>query len=365
MAYYSAGPRLLAFNRELSLRRKPATKGFRRSAAGTVRYKKFLPTALVLRRPAIIKGGNEMKVGFIGLGNMGLPMAHNLLRAGHELTVYNRTHSRAERLGREGANVADSPLDVALDVEILITMLADDQAVEEVIFGVSDVKGAKARGALHVLGPGAIHVSMGTISVRLSQRLAEMHTRLGQAYVVAPVFGRPEAAAEGKLWIVVAGPSDQIEKCRPLFDVMGQGVFVVGDAVAAGNVVKLAGNFMIASMIETLGEAFALVRKSGVDAKQFLEIINGVVFKSLIYQDYGTRIIEERFAPAGFKLRLGLKDIQLALEAAEAVSAPMPLVSVIRNQFISAIACGHGEIDWVGLARVSADNPGVRERLLV
>jgi 3-hydroxyisobutyrate dehydrogenase-like beta-hydroxyacid dehydrogenase len=302
-----------------------------------------------------------MKVGFIGLGNMGQPMARNLLRAGYELAVYNRTRSRTEKLRIEGAYVADSPLDVALHAEVLITMLPDDHAVEEVIFGGSDVVGGEVRGALHVLGRGATHVSMSTISVRLSQRLAEMHSQAGQAYVAAPVFGRPQVATAAKLWIVAAGPPNQIERCRPLFDTMGQGVFVVGEEVGAANVVKLAGNFMIASMIETLGEAFALVRKSGVEAKQFLEIINGVVFKSLIYENYGIRITEERYEPAEFKLRLGLKDMRLVLEAAESVSAPMPLVSLIRDHFVSAIARGQGEIDWLGLARVSAENAGLGE----
>lgn len=290
-----------------------------------------------------------MKTGFVGLGSMGSPMAVNLLRAGHELTVFNRTRSRAEELAGEGARVADSPADAARNAEALITMLADDHAVEEVLFN----------GVIGGLRRGAIHISMSTISVACSKRLAGAHRAAGQFYVAAPVFGRPDAAAAAKLWVVAAGPPEQIGRCRPLFDAIGQGVFVVGGEPSAANVVKLAGNFMLASMLETLGEAVALARKSGVDARRFLEIMTGTLFKSPAYETYGTLIAEERFEPAGFRLRLGLKDVKLALGAADGAAVPMPLASLVRDHLLSAVARGYGDKDWSALARVIAENAGL------
>lgn len=309
-------------------------------------------------RVRTLTGGKEMKVGFIGLGNMGQPMARNLVRAGHELIVYNRTRSRAEELQKEGVQVADSPADVAYNVEALITMLADDRAVEEVIFGQSTSRGKKTPTVLESLRHDGVHISMSTISVRLSQRLAKAHAMAGQFYIAAPVFGRPEAASEARLWIVVAGPLDQIERYHPLFDAMGQGVFVVGEEQSAANIIKIAGNFVVASMIETLGEAFALVRKSGLEARRFLEIINALI-KSPVYENYGRIIIEERYEPPGFKLKIGLKDMRLVLESADTTTTPMPLASLIHDHLLSAVARGQGEIDWSALARIAAENAGL------
>ncbi len=299
-----------------------------------------------------------MRLGFIGLGNMGQPMARNLIRAGHDLIVYNRTRSRAEEIHAEGASVADSPADAARDVEALITMLADDHAVEEVVLGQSKTKETPT--VLEALGHEAIHISMSTISAGLSQRLAEAHAMAGQFYIAAPVFGRPDAAAGAKLWIVAAGPHDQIERCRSLFNAMGQGVFVVGNEPSLANTIKIAGNFVVASMIETLGEAFALVRKSGAEASQFLEIINAL-FKSPVYENYGRIIIEERYEPPGFKLKIGLKDMRLVLQSADTTATPMPLASLIYNHLLSAAAHGQGDIDWAALARIAAENAGLRK----
>ena len=292
-----------------------------------------------------------MKIGFIGLGRMGLPMARNLLRAGHELVVFNRTRNRADALVAEGARVAAGPAEAARDAEALITMLADDAAVEQVIFGED--------GALQALRPGAVHVSMSTISVALSERLAAAHEAAGQAYVAAPVFGRPEAAEAAKLWVVAAGPAEQIERCRPLFEAMGQGLFNVGPEAQRANLVKLAGNFLIASMVEALGEAFTLVRKSEVDPGQFLEIVSKV-FGSPIYANYGRIIVEDRAEPAGFKLSLGLKDMRLVLAAADSVVVPLPLGSLLHDRLLAAMARGAGEVDWAaGLARRSAEDAGL------
>jgi 3-hydroxyisobutyrate dehydrogenase-like beta-hydroxyacid dehydrogenase len=223
--------------------------------------------------------------------------------------------------------------------------------VEEVIFGDD--------GVLAGLKAGAVHLSMSTISHLLSRRLADEHRSRRQSYVAAPVFGRPEAAEAAKLWIIAAGSGDAIERCRPVFDAMGQGVEIVGDDPPMANVLKLAGNFLLASAIEAMGEAFALVQKSGIEPKRFLEIVNGRLIRSPIYENYGKLIAERRWEPAGFKLRHGLKDVRLALLAAEEVTTPMPLASLIRDHYLSAMARGWGEIDWAALARVVEDNAGM------
>lgn len=298
-----------------------------------------------------------MKIGFIGLGSMGQPMAQNLLQAGHELKVYNRTSQAAEPLRQFGATVANSPAEAVRDVEVIITMLADDAAVEAVLFGSDAVAGA-----LNALAKDAIHLSMSTISVAFSQRLAETHALAGQGYLAAPVFGRSEVAAQAALWIVAAGDAQIVERCRPLFEAMGQGVFNVGVEAWMANLVKLTGNFMIAAALETMGEAFALMRKSGVAPEQFLEIVNTALFKSPLYQNYGSLIVQERYEPAGFKLRLGLKDVRLVLGAAESMAVPLPLASLIRDRFLTAIAHGQGEMDWAGLAQVAAENAGLNQQ---
>ena len=292
-----------------------------------------------------------MNLAFIGLGSMGLPMATNLLKAGHDLIVYNRTRERAESLAKQGARVAGSPREAATGVEVLITMLADEAAVEAVVFG--------EQGAIMGLGRGAIHVSMSTIGHAFSRRLASEHSARGQKYVAAPVFGRPDAAQAAKLWIVVAGPNDAIERCRPLFDAMGQGVEVIADDPPLANVVKLAGNFVLASAIEALGEAFALVRKHGIEPKRFLDIANGRLIRSPVYENYGNLIVSQRYQPPGFKLRHGLKDVRLALAAAEEVTAPLPLASLLRDQYLMAMARSWGDLDWAALARLSAANAGL------
>jgi len=273
--------------------------------------------------------------------------------AGHTLAVYNRTAGRADELLGQGARRGESPADVAGDADALITMLADDRAVEDVMLR------DDGEGALDALPAGRMHISMSTIGVGLAARLAELHAARGQGYISAPVFGRPIAAEQRKLWVIAAGPPEHIQRARPLFDAIGQGTRVVGKDPPMANVIKLAGNFTIAAMIETLGEAFALVRRSGIDAAGFLEIINTALFASPLYGNYGTIIAEERFEPAAFKLRLGLKDIRLALAAADAVSVPMPLASLLHDNLLAAVGRGRGEIDWSGLAQMLAENAGL------
>ena len=290
----------------------------------------------------------SMKLAFIGAGNMGLPIARNLLHAGHSLTIYNRTRARVEPLRREGAAMADSPADAARHAEAIVTMLADDRAVEQSV-----------QSFVETLAGGAIHIGMSTVSVALSKRLAEMHAARGQIYVAAPVFGRPEAAAAAKLWIVVAGAPDQIKRCQPVFDAVGRGSSVVGADPWLANVFKISGNFLIAAALESLGEAFALVRKSGGDAAQFLDIINSALFNSPVYAGYGNAVVKEQFEPAGFALRLGFKDLRLAQEAAESAAVPMPLAGVLRDHYLAALARNEGDLDWAAVARIAAVQAGL------
>lgn len=292
-----------------------------------------------------------MKVGFIGLGNMGSGMARNLIRAGHSVTVYNRTRSRAEALRPDGATVAATAADAVTGAEAVITMLSDDSALEDVIFA--------AGGVLQAMPAGAVHVSASTISVALSRRLAAAHQQHRQHYVSAPVFGRPDAAAAAKLFVVASGAAQQIDRCRPLFDAMGQKLFIAGDEPPMANVVKLAGNFLITTMIEGLAEAFAFARKSNVDAGRLLEILTGSLFPAPIYKNYGAMIAADKFEPVGFKMTLGAKDNRLVLAAAEEAGVPMPMASLVRDQFLSAIAQGMSDADWAAVARIAYKNAGL------
>jgi len=281
---------------------------------------------------------------------MGSPMARNLMRGGHQIAVYNRGREKAEALRADGARVADSSADACRGAEVVMTMLADDGAVEAVVFG--------EKGMAAALGKDCVHVSHSTISTALARKLTAEHARRGQRYLSVPVFGRPEAADAKKLVVVAAGAGEVIERCRPLFDAIGRATFIAGTEPWQANAVKVCGNFMIASMLETFGEAFATLRKSGVDPHVFLEIMNSL-FASPVYANYGRIIADEQFEPAGFALKLGLKDVRLALAAAEECSAPMPIASLIRDQFIAAIAQGQAEFDWSSITRVSARNAGL------
>lgn len=294
-----------------------------------------------------------MNIGFIGLGNMGSAIASNLAKAGHSLTVYNRTRSRAELLQPLVKRIAGTPGEAVSAAEVFITMLADDHAVEEVVFAPGN--------ALQSLPAGAVHISMSTISVGLSRRLADAHRVKGQHYIAAPVFGRPDAAAAAQLFVVAAGPADQVERCRPLFDAIGQKTFLAGDDAPKANVVKLAGNFLTSTVIESLAEAFALVRKYGIDANAFLEILTGSLFTAPVYRNYGSMIAADRFEPAGFKLPLGLKDNRLLLAAAEEAAVPMPMASLVHDRFVAALAQGLGEADWAAIARIAYQSAGLPE----
>lgn len=290
-----------------------------------------------------------MKVGFIGLGNMGSAMAANLLAAGHEVTVYNRTPGKMHALVERGAHAAARVGD-ACRGDAVMTMLSDDDALERVVFG--------ERGVIDSLGTGAIHVSMSTISVALSERLAAAHAEAGQRFVSAPVFGRPEAAAAAMLFIVVAGAPDAVDACMPLFEALGQKTVPIGDEPRAANLVKLSGNFLIASVIEALGEAMALVGKAGVDRRRYLDLLTSTLFTAPVYKTYGALIVEEQFAPAGFAAPLGQKDIRLTLAAAETLRVPMPLASLLRDRFLTLLAHGGEALDWSAIAQLAARDAG-------
>jgi len=278
-------------------------------------------------------------------------MAHNLLRAGHAVAVYNRSREKAEALAKQGARVADSPADACRDAEAALTMVADDAALEHIVFG--------QNGILSVQKSGLIHVSHSTISTTLARRLATEHAAHDQGYLSVPVFGRPDAAESKKLLVVAAGPSQWIDRCHPLFDAVGRQTFVVGAEAWQANAVKLCGNFMIVSMIEAFGEAYATLRKAGVAPAAFLEIMNTLI-GSPVVANYGRTIADEKFEPAGFALRLGLKDVRLALATAEECSSPMPMASLVHDQLLSALAQGQGDWDWSSVAHVAARNAGLK-----
>lgn len=290
-----------------------------------------------------------MNVGFIGLGRMGAGMAANLLKAGHHVTVHNRTPAKAEALVARGAKAAASVAE-ACRGDAVVTMLANDEAVESVVLEPDGIVGS--------LPAGAVHVSSSTVSVALSQRLAEAHAKAGQRFVAAPVFGRPEAAAAGQLFVLAGGEPAAVEAAMPLLEAMGQKTFVVSDAPRAANLVKLSGNFLIASVIEALGEALALVAKGGVDQRRCLEILTSTLFDAPVYRTYGGLIAEGRFEPAGFAAPLGQKDVRLALAAADDLRVPMPLASLLRDRFLTLLAHGGDRLDWSAIGGLAARDAG-------
>jgi 3-hydroxyisobutyrate dehydrogenase-like beta-hydroxyacid dehydrogenase len=290
-----------------------------------------------------------MKVGFIGLGNMGSAMASSLLKAGHELTVHNRTAAKAQPLVEQGAKYAAQIAD-ACHGDAVITMLADDSALESTVFADA--------GVLASLHKGAIHISCSTISVALSERLTQAHQKAEQRFVSAPVFGRPEAAAAAKLFVAVAGPTDTLDACSTIFDAIGQKTFRFGDKPSLANLVKLSGNFLIASVIESLSEAMALVSKAGLDQHQYLDFLTSTLFNAPVYKTYGGLIADKKFTPPGFVAPLGLKDVRLTLAAGESLRVPLPLASLIRDRFLTLLARGGEHLDWSAISQVAAEDSG-------
>ncbi len=294
-----------------------------------------------------------MEVGFIGLGNMGTGMAKSLLRAGHKVAAHNRTRAKAEALvsSVSGGAVLAASIAEACRPGIVFTMMADDRAVSDTVFS--------ANGIVASLPSDGTHISCSTISVALADKLAAEHAKAGQRFISAPVFGRPDAAEAAKLAIVAAGEKSALDRCTPLFEAMGPKLLVIGETPSQANAVKLTGNFMIATVLETLSEAIAFARKSGIDAAVLLDFLTSTLFNAPVYKTYGGLILEGQYEPAGFVVPLGLKDIRLVLQAAEARNVPLPIASVIRDRFLTAIARGHEKSDWSILGQIAAEDAGL------
>ena len=289
-------------------------------------------------------------VGFIGLGNMGSAMATRLLEAGFDVTVYNRSPGKAEALAARGATVA-ATVAQACAGDVVITMLANDDAVDAVVTGEG--------GVLATLREGATHISSSTISAALSKRLMAAHAAAGRQYMTATVLGRPEAVAAGKLFVLAAGPAQVVDPLMPVLDALGQRTFRVSDVAAVGNVVKLSANFLLANVIESLGEAVALVSKAGVDRRDYIDILTSTLFSAPAYETYGGLIAREEFEPAGFAARLGIKDIRLVLAAAEELEVPLPIASLLRDRFLALLASGGGDLDWSAISTLAQRDAGL------
>lgn len=289
-----------------------------------------------------------MNVGFLGLGAMGSGMALNLLKAGHKVVAWNRSPEKVKALVAEGATAAQTPQE-AFQADAIITMLADDDTIASVVL---------AGGLLETAKADAVHIVMATISVGFSKELERLHASRGLAYVSAPVMGRPDVAAGGDLNILVAGKPEHIQKVQPLLDAMGKATWPVGDAPHKANVVKLGMNFLLASAIESMSEAIALALRNDVPGETMVEVLANTLFAAPAYKVYGPAILDGTFKP-GFKLPLGLKDIRLVLAAGEQSGAPMPFASLLRDNFVDALAHGDGDKDWAAVSKVALRRAGL------
>ena len=286
-----------------------------------------------------------MKIGFLGLGAMGTPMALRLITAGHELSVWNRTEGRTKPLLREGAIAAATPAEAELGADAVITMLFDDEANEQVLFG--------PNGLLDALEPGALHISSSTISVALSERLTAEHVRRGIDFVAAPVFGRPNVAAEGRLWIVAAGTDAAIQRARPVLEPLSRGISVIGNEPRQAHALKLGGNFLISAMIHSLGEAFVYAESQGIQPGVFLEAVNSALFQSPFYAAYSNVMLHPP-EHAGATIALGTKDLRLLREAAASRKIRLSLADTLAEVFAQAQEAGLGNEDWaVGQYRMA------------
>jgi 3-hydroxyisobutyrate dehydrogenase-like beta-hydroxyacid dehydrogenase len=286
-----------------------------------------------------------MKIGFLGLGNMGTPMAKRLIGGQHDVTVWNRTGARAAALQPLGARVAATPAEAGRGADVVMTMLFDDAAHEEVLFG--------ANGLLDALAPGTLHISLSTISVALSERLTVEHAQRGLAFVAAPVFGRPPVAEEGKLWIVVAGADDEIARARPVLEPLSRGISVAGSEPRQAHALKLGGNFLISAMIHSLSESFVFAESQGIEPEVFLNTVNSALFQSPFYAAYGKVMLHPPTAP-GATIELGAKDVRLLREAAEARGVRLSFADELAGIFEQAKTAGLGGEDWaVGQYRMA------------
>jgi 3-hydroxyisobutyrate dehydrogenase-like beta-hydroxyacid dehydrogenase len=293
-----------------------------------------------------------MKIGFIGLGNMGTPMAQNLIKAGYQLQVYNRTISKADELDQAAIIKCKTPAEAAAGVQFVVSMLSEDEILKEATSGKD--------GLLQTLPKGGVHISMSTISPETSEELAKLHHETGSTYLACPVFGRPEAAAAKKLFVCTSGDAKAKEAARPILEALGQSVTDFGERVGAANVLKITGNFMIIASLELMAEAFTLAEKNGLDRVKVAEFFGSTIFNAPIYQNYGRLIANKQYHPVGFKAKLGYKDARLALKLSQASQTPMPLATLAHNRLLTAVAKGDGEQDWVqAFAKGVSDDAGV------
>ena len=294
----------------------------------------------------------EKQIGFIGLGNMGINMAKNLIAAGYHLQVYNRTVSKANELDQASITKCKTPADAADGVHAIITMLSEDEALKETVLGED--------GILKKLPKNSIHISMSTISPETSQLLAKHHRDADSFYLAAPVFGRPEAAIVKKLWICISGDQRSKEIAKPILESMGQGVFDFGEDAGGANVVKIIGNFMIMASVEIMAEAFTLAEKNGLDRLKVAEFFGSTIFNAPVYQNYGKLIAAKQYGPVGFKAKLGYKDVCLAFKLSQDSETPMPVVSAVQGRLLTALAKGWGERDCAeGIGRGVSEDAGV------
>jgi 3-hydroxyisobutyrate dehydrogenase-like beta-hydroxyacid dehydrogenase len=289
-----------------------------------------------------------MKIGFIGLGRMGGHVAANLLKAGHTVTVWNRSQEPVAALVAKGAAAAKTPQD-ALQGDAVFSMLSNDAVMRDV---------GLAGPLLEHATKGLIHVNLATVSVAFAKELSAAHSKAGLAYISAPVFGRPEMAESAQLVLVAGGDAAALKTMQPVFDHVGARTVPV-DAPEKANLFKIAGNFMIASELEAVGEAFDLLRKGGVDPALFHDVLSGRLFTGAVFKAYGTMILNRQYEPAGFALNLGLKDVNLARAAAEGLGVQMPTAELLKAHYDEAVSWGWQDKDWAAIGEVSAKKAGV------
>ena len=291
-------------------------------------------------------------IGFIGLGNMGFPIARNLLNAGYRLRIFNRTKEKGKPLVERGAELVDSPGDAAENGGLVFSMLADDDAVQSITVQDGNL--------LRRLGPGGIHVSMSTVSPEVARQLADQHSKNGVFYIGSPVVGRPDRAASGKLFIFLAGKRDAKERVLPFLECVGERVFDLGENPWNSNVAKLALNFNIVAAIECMAETFTFAEKNGVDREQMAQLLSETIFGGIAYKGYGQQVARHDYEPAGFRLNLGWKDVRLVLQTAQASATPMPIGSLLRDRMLSALAKGRGDMDWSAIALGATEDAGLK-----
>ncbi|WDF54117.1 NAD(P)-dependent oxidoreductase [Mucilaginibacter sp. KACC 22063] len=294
----------------------------------------------------------KTNIGFIGLGNLGTPIAQNLIKAGYHLQVYNRTATKIDELDQSAVTKCDSPADAAKDVEFIVTVLSDDKVVREVVTGED--------GILKTLPKNAIHISISTILPETSKEMAALHEQSGSCYLASPVFGRPEAAAAKLLWVCTSGKAEIKEAAKPVQESISQGIIDFGEEVGAANVVKITGNFMIQASMEMMAESYTLAEKYGVDRSQISEFFSATLFNAPIFKNYGKIISGKQYEPVGFTSQLGYKDANLAFRLSQQSQTPMPLVNIVHNRLLTALAKGWKDRDWSeAFGRGVSDDAGI------